>query len=318
MSATDSTKNDFEEIHRRLAAGENIWLDAGNGTELQARGAQMHPEVWCGVAHVENPDIMLSIHADNIRVGANVITSNTFSCNRNMMGPAGLGDRVTEAVTKGVELALNARQQTPHDQPVLVAGSMSHQVPITPGTNARNPDTLPSADVARKNFSEIAGLLAAAGADLILLEMMSDPDLAQHAIDAASATGLPVWLGLCCKKSDSGELVSYTRPEISFATLCDQLIDSRSDAVGVMHSNIDYVNEAIGCIRRCTKAPVMAYPDSGHFTMPEWNFEETISPADYAKRSSAWLDEGVQIIGACCGMGVEHIDACVTAARTSS
>ena len=99
MSPTDSTNNDYAEIRRRLAAGENIWLDAGNGTELQARGAKMHPKVWCGVAHVENPQIMHSIHADNIKAGANVITSNTFSCNRNMMGPAGLGDRVAEAVT---------------------------------------------------------------------------------------------------------------------------------------------------------------------------------------------------------------------------
>ena len=315
MSPTDSTNNDYAEIRRRLAAGENIWLDAGNGTELQARGAKMHPKVWCGVAHVENPQIMHSIHADNIKAGANVITSNTFSCNRNMMGPAGLGDRVAESVTTGVELALKAREQTPHNHPVLVAGSMSHQVPITPGTNKRNPETLPSADVALNNFNEIAGLLADAGADLIILEMMSDPDFANLAIDAASATGLPVWLGLCCKKSDNGELISYTRPEMSFDALCDELIDSRSEVVGVMHSNIDYVNDAINSIRRCTKAPVMAYPDSGHFTMPEWNFEETISPHDYAKRSSGWLDNGVQVIGACCGMGVEHIDACVKAAN---
>ncbi len=316
MTQTASEEAPISKIRQLLAAGKNIWLDAGNGTELQARGAKMHPKVWCGIAHVEYPEIMHSIHCDNIKAGANVITSNTFSSNRNMMGPAGLGGQVKEAVTRGVELALQARQQTPHDHPVLVAGSMSHQVPITPGTNRRNPDTLPTAEVARENFNEIAQLLADAGADLLLLEMMSDPDLAHHAIDAASATGLPVWLGLCCKKSDTGELVSYTRPDMSFATLCNELIDSRSEAVGIMHSNIDYVRDAISCIRSCTQAPVMAYPDSGHFTMPEWNFEETISPHDYAQRSTEWINDGVQIIGACCGMGVEHIDACVTAARS--
>lgn len=314
MNESQPANNHLAEIRQRLAAGKNIWLDAGNGTELQARGAQMHPKVWCGVAHVDYPDIMRGIHADNIKAGANVITSNTFSCNRNMMGPAGLGDRVPEAITTGVELALQARQQTPHDHPVLVAGSMSHQIPIIPGTNTRNPETYPAADTARENFKEIADLLAGAGADLIILEMMSDPDLARHALDAASATGLPVWLGLCCKKSEAGELVSYTIPDMSFDELCDELIDSRSEVVGVMHSNIDYVGEAITSIRRCTKAPVMAYPDSGHFTMPEWNFEETISPAEYALRSNGWLQDGIQVVGACCGMGVEHINACVKAA----
>ena len=73
MNESQSANNYLAEIRQLLTAGKNIWLDAGNGTELQARGAEMHPQVWCGVAHVDYPDIMRGIHADNIKAGANII-----------------------------------------------------------------------------------------------------------------------------------------------------------------------------------------------------------------------------------------------------
>jgi len=264
-------------VNERIAAGEIVWLDAGNGTELQARGAAMHQQVWCGVAHVENPELMQKIHADNIRAGAHVITTNTFSSNRNMMGPAGLGDQVKETIVSGVKLAQQA---------------------------------------ATRNFHEMTGLLADAGADFILLEMMSDTNFIQPAIKAAKETGLPVWMGMCCKRSESGELVNYVYPELSFDKTCQQVINDDIEVVGIMHTNIDFISEAIATIRKYWKGPIMAYPDSGHFVMPDWQFEEAISPEKYAVRVQQWADEGVNVLGACCGMGVEHLKACTSSVHS--
>lgn len=309
-----NTKNQsskpMDRIRAKINGDEVVWLDAGNGTELQARGAAMHPDVWCGVAHVENPQIMQQIHFDYINAGADIITTNTFSCNRNMMGPAGLGDQVPESVTTGVTLAKQARVQAGAEDRVAIAGSMSHQIPVIKGTSKRIAEAAPRADVAIANFSEMAGLLKNAGVDLILLEMMSDPALVIHAQAAAKKTGLPVWMGTCCKRAESGQLTNYTVPEISFDETCEQLLDTDLDVVGIMHTNIDYIDEAITTIRRYWDGPIMAYPDSGHFTMPDWQFESVIQPQAYAVRVQKWVDNGVNVIGACCGMGVDHLQAC--------
>ena len=131
----------------------------------------MHPAVWCGVAHMGHPDIVRQIHIDYINAGADVVTTNTFSSNRNMMGPAGLGDQVAETITAAVQRALEAREQAAVDRPVLVAGSMSHQVPIQPGTDTRQLDAVPDQATAEANFSEMADLFADCGVDLILLEI---------------------------------------------------------------------------------------------------------------------------------------------------
>jgi len=300
----------IDRINAKIDAEDIVWLDAGNGTELQARGAAMHPDVWCGVAHVEHPQIMQQIHLDYINAGADIITTNTFSCNRNMMGPAGLGDQVPNSVTTGVTLARQARTLADAEARVAIAGSMSHQIPVLKGTSKRIAEAAPQADVAIANFNEMAELFKNAGVDLILLEMMSDPALVIHAKAAAKMTGLPVWMGTCCKRAASGKLTNYTVPEISFDETCEQLIDPGLDVVGIMHTNIDYIDEAITTIRRYWHGPIMAYPDSGHFTMPDWQFEAVIKPKDYAARVQKWADNGVNVIGACCGMGVDHLQAC--------
>ena len=52
-----------------------------------------------------------------------------------------------------------------------------------------------------------------------------------------------------------------------------------------------------------------AYPDSGYFEMPDWQFVDLIEPTRLESFYRQWMNEGVQLIGGCCGLTVEHIDA---------
>jgi S-methylmethionine-dependent homocysteine/selenocysteine methylase len=49
------------------------------------------------------------------------------------------------------------------------------------------------------------------------------------------------------------------------------------------------------------------YAHSGKFIEPNWIFNDVISPEDYASAASSWLEQGVQVLGGCCGIGLEHI-----------
>ena len=53
----------------------------------------------------------------------------------------------------------------------------------------------------------------------------------------------------------------------------------------------------------------MAYPDSGYFTMPNWRFVDIMPPEELVAFSHDWKASGVQILGGCCGLGVDHIRA---------
>ena len=77
--------------------------------------------------------------------------------------------------------------------------------------------------------------------------------------------------------------------------------------MGIMHTKSNLINSAVNIIKKEWDGPICAYPDSGFFRMPEWVFEEIITPKRFASYAKKWYENGVRIIGGCCGLGVEHI-----------
>ena len=305
-------------IERELAEGAVILLDGAIGTELERRGAAMHSEVWCAMATLETPEILREVHEDYIRAGSRIITANTFSAHRLMLDPAGLGGRSVELTRQAVEIALEARERLGAGDTVVVAGSMSHQVPVHAGTDYRDAEQLPSPERCEAAFREMASTLAESGVDLLLLEMMSDPALANPAIAAARGTGLPVWIGYSCRGNPRGEPVSFTRADLDAAAMLRSTHPEGAGAIGIMHTHMGLVSAAIEAFRGQWEGPIMAYPDTGHFEMPNWVWENPASPAEFACAALRWIDEGARLLGGCCGFGVTHIDALANALARSS
>ena len=88
-------------------------------------------------------------------------------------------------------------------------------------------------------------------------------------------------------------------------------------AIGIMHTDVGFISGLIGDIRAQWEGPILAYPDSGgRFEMPNW-ITDPIPPAEFADAALRWVEGGAQIVGACCGFGVEHIDALANALARS-
>ncbi len=289
--------------------GGIVILDGGTGTELQRRGVAMDPEAWCGPATLENADVLEGIHSDYIAAGADVITANTFASSRLMLGPAGFGDRLEEINQTAIGAAHRARETSGRED-VLVAGSLSHMCPVIAGTArpdmARAPSEIEMADA----FGELAALMRDEGCDLILLEMMYYPERLGPAFIAAAETGLPVWAGFSARRGQDGQILGFAPDrEIPFAETIRILDDFDVAAAGVMHNPSNVVGDAIAILRDAFDGPLMAYPDSGFFRMPDWQFEDTIPPDELLRFATQWVDNGVQIVGGCCGLSPEHIAA---------
>jgi homocysteine S-methyltransferase len=149
-------------------------------------------------------------------------------------------------------------------------------------------------------------ILAEAGADLIALEMMISPARTVAALQAAAATGLPVWLGVSVVGSVTS--AGATLDELLDATLASHT----PDAVLVMHSNLDDSEPALDAIAARFDGPVGAYPHEGVWTRPDWVFTD-ISPAVFAARVAPWRGRGARLLGGCCGTSPAHIAALAAA-----
>jgi len=269
----------------------------------------MDPDAWCGPAALENAGVLEEIHRDYIAAGADIVTANTYASSRLMLGPAGFADRFEEINRVAIGAAHRARAASGRDD-VLVAGSLSHMSPIFTGTGQQDPTRAPSDVEMAEAFAELALLLRDEGCDLILLEMMYRPERFRTAFQAAAETGLPVWAGFSARQREDGRVLSYApEREIPFEDLVQVLGDFDVAAAGVMHTPSNVIGDAITILHAAFTGPLMAYPDSGYFKMPQWQFEDVIPPDELLRFASQWVESGVQIVGGCCGLSPEHIAA---------
>ena len=309
----------YESIKQRLDEGDIIVLDGATGTELQRRGAPMDPAAWCGPATLHNDALLTEIHSDYIRAGSDVVTANTFASSRLMLTPAGLGERVAEINTRAVEAALRAREQTGSAGRVAVAGSLSHMVPVSSGTAVVDDSLAHSDDQIADAFHELAHVLREAGVDHIILEMMYNPRRSRLAVAAALSTGLPVWMGISARRAPNSAVISFDQlDEYPLENLFELIPAQGVDVVGFMHTGAETISDALTMLRPRFAGPLMAYPDSGYFEMPDWRFVDTIEPARLEEFFDTWTRQGVRLLGGCCGLTVEHIDAAVRARDNST
>lgn len=289
----------MENLQQRLENGETLILDGATGTELEKRDVPMDRAAWCAMALATHPDVVREVHEEYIRAGAEVIITNTFPAAKHVLEEAGAGDRFRELNARAAELANEARENAAEGD-VYIAGSISTFPPRLDYSS--NPD----GQQARDNYAEQAETLAEAGVDLIALEMMRDLEHTGYAVEAAVATGLPVWVGFSCKQDEDGTLVLWSGRGTLGEALGNLPLQDVS-LISMMHTQIEDTVPALREIKEHWGGPLAAYPHRGEFHMPHWQFIDTISPEDFAAEARQWIEAGAQVVGGCCGIGPEHI-----------
>ena len=301
-------------LQEKIDSREVIILDGAIGTELERMGVPMDDAAWCASALKTHPDTVRQLHEDYIRAGADIITTNTFSSARHSLEAAGLGDLVRELNTRAVVLAREARGKVTGDRPIYIAGSISSF-----GANVVTAiPPIPTAEQLRASYREQAELLAEAGVDLLVLEMMMSMEEAKYALEAALSTGLPTWVGFSCRVDKGGTVLLWPRDnevqirhlpntDTPFAQGLDSLMAVGGSAVTIMHSEVEDITPTLRVAKERWQGLLGAYLNSGYWKRPEWQFVDVISPQDYLVEAQKWVQLGVQIIGGCCGIGREHI-----------
>ena len=290
-----------------LRSGETILLDGATGSELENRGIKMDNS-WCATASLEF-DILKQIHKDYINAGAKIITTNTYASNRMILEVAGVEDKFEEINLAAINAAIQAREECGRDD-VLVAGSLSHQIPYEDAFRSQEEKDKYikklTPEYFRKSFDELAFFLADNGCDFILLELMYRPDRIDIIFDSASKVGLPVWAGFSSRNKD-GLIALTTDYEYSFKKMISNVKHHKLDVVGIMHCDISVIEESIKELKEIYDLPIMAYPEVAVFNFPRYDMSNVIQPNDYLVEAKKWKDAGAQIIGGCCGTTVEHI-----------
>ena len=334
----------YEKLKSRMDNGEVIILDGAIGTELQAMGVPMHPASWCGPANYTHPATVRQMHERYIRAGADIITTNTFNTPRPALEASGYGEVVREINVRAVDAALEARDRAAGDRTVYIAGSISCRIPVRDrrtgtllgGTGYGYGASL-STEELRAYADEQADILAESGVDFFLMEnMWADNESRLIAAEAAKATGLPVWVGFTASMAPDGQTVRLSLGDdrhysvgmgmpmwtsswravdydMTLAAGIREIVSLRPDVLGVFHSRIDETTAALQVMLDQWSGPIAAYPDAGREDyLDTWQDsmvanEETAG--ELTREAASWVGMGAQVIGTCCGFGVDYIRA---------
>ncbi len=85
--------------------------------------------------------------------------------------------------------------------------------------------------------------------------------------------------------------------------------EKKVPVVSIMHTEVEDVDPCLDIVDDHWPGPVSVYAHSARWEGQVCIFDDTITPAEYAVRARSWLGRGVRIIGGCCGLSVEHIQA---------
>lgn len=292
-----------------LAGRQTVVFDGAGGTELEGRGYTDRLRLWSAGAIEDAPEMVVRIHRDYIEAGAQVITTQTFTCCRRRFRKVG-AEALFELLTRrAVALALRARREA--DRPdVLIAGSVS------PLEHCYQPELAPRGDESYSEHLESVRLLAGAGADFILVETMNTIDEARAALRAAKASGLDVVLGFCCGRD--GKLLGGESVREAVKML-DPLAPS---AYAINCTPVPLTTRAAADLAAATTTPFGAYANVGDWNDRTWSrvfgseFIFAVDPDAYLQHAVTWRELGAAFVGGCCGTGPEHIRRLASAFRS--
>lgn len=272
----------------KLDFSRMMFLDGATGTMLQRSG--MRPGELPELMNLTSPGILEGIARAYAEAGSEIVCANTFGANARKL--AGTGHRVLEVVCAAVR---NARRG--------VAGKALVALDVGPLGELLEPMGMLRFEDAYALFAEVMQAGVKAGADLVMIETMTDLYEAKAALLAArEQTNLPVFVTMSF--DETGRTFTGCTP----ASMARTLEGLGADAIGVNCSlGPGELTAVIAELHRNTRLPVIAKPNAGMPDPIDGHYE--LSPEEFAQSMKALAEAGASVVGGCCGTSPAYIAA---------
>lgn len=275
-----------------------VFFDGGIGTLLQEQGLAPGelPEIW----NITHKDTVVKIHRDYFNAGCDIVTTNTFGAN-GLKFPGENGYSVQEIVKAAVENVQTALQNNCQDRKGYVALDMG------PTGKLLKPLGDLDFEQAYQYYKEIVLAGAEAGADLIIIETMSDAYEVKAAVLAAKEnSSLPVFTTMIF--DEKGKLLTGGNVASVVALLEGLGVDALGINCGLGPVQMKGI---LAEILEYTSVPVIVNPNAGLPRSEEGKTVFDIGSEEFSDVMKEIVEMGAWMVGGCCGTTPEHIHATI-------
>ena len=270
----------------KLMERDFIFLDGSMGAMLQKRG--LRSGEWPYAMSITAPEVVESVQREYCAAGSDIIYTNTFALNAEDI--AARGYTAEELIAAAVGITKRA-----------CAGQALTALDIGPAGGMMEPVGKLTHGHAYEWFKRQAIAGEAAGADLAVIETMSDLNETEIAIAAVREnTKLPVFVTMTF--GQKGYTLTGCTPE-QFGRMAEE---RGAFAAGINCSLApDEIFATAKRLAESTSLPLIIKPNAG---LPDGlTGEYSIGPEEFARQMSMYTELGVKIVGGCCGTSPEYI-----------
>lgn len=266
-----------------------LFFDGGMGSLLQERGLKQGelPETW----NLKKPEELIRIHREYLEAGADIVLANTFGANGFKY------DNLDEIIAAGIANAKTAVRESGKN--AYVALDMG------PTGKLLKPMGTLDFEEAVSVYAEVVRAGEKAGADLILIETMSDTyELKAAVLAAKENSSLPV---MATVVFDEGhKLLTGASPENVVALLEGLRVDALGINCGLGPKQMKPIFERLA---RFASVPLIIMPNAGLPRVENGRTVYDVDPAEFAEDMAEIIAMGAWFAGGCCGTTPAHIRA---------
>ena len=296
----------FEVVEQKIGSGRCVVLDGATGTELP-RGSSANgsagERLWGADALASSPDSVLSVHRRYAEAGCDVISTDTWGLPNALHDSSKLWEATgpvhwMDLARRGIGLARRAAADAGRADECAVALSLSGEIDTPEG---------------QETIRLLARIFEEETPDLVLVETLSlvRPSI-YETVERLLETGLPIWLSFRrCRHGLCGVFGEHWGgPEgDSFGRAARRFEEMGVGALLINCIPPDHVSGMLPWLRDFTDLPLGVYPNLGYLSQSGWLSDAGVGGPEYAEMALRWREEGAQIVGGCCGVGPEHIEA---------
>lgn len=290
-------------------------MDGGMGKELKRIGAPFRQPEWSALALMEGPEWVLTAHRNFVDAGAEIIITNAYAIVPFHLGEATMAERGFELAALAGKLAREAADSAEHR--VCVAGS------LPPLFGSYEPEQfVPEAAPAHYRTLIEA---QAPHVDLWLAETVSSIAELKAIVDAVTGWDVarrPLWVAFTvADELSEGEPVLRSGEPLQDAVAALRLGDGPVEGLLFNCSQPEPVTAAVE-----HAAPLIAdhlpeltfgaYANAFEPKPEVYSANEVIlgtradlTPERYAEIARRWVDAGANVVGGCCNIRPDHIQA---------
>lgn len=288
-----------------------LLLDGGLSNELERQGCNLNQKLWSAKLLESNPEAIILAHLSYLESGAGCIITSSYQAT--LPGFMAIGyDKPSASglILKSVQLAEEARSRflslNPHASKPLIAASIGpYGAYLADGSEYRGDYVISDQELTDFHQPRI-DLLDNSTADMLACETIPGFQEAKVLSEILENVKKPAWISFSCK---DGKHISDGTPIEQCAAYFAH--HPTVFSIGVNCTSPEYISALIRSIKtKSGNKKIVVYPNSGavyHAESKTWSGLSDLSSC--AIMAKEWMDLGADIIGGCCGIGPEQIQA---------